>query len=40
VQQADHEVAVVALGNGVSLRIARNNIVLNKQNKHWECEAV
>jgi preprotein translocase subunit YajC len=39
VQQADHEVAVVALGNGVSLRIARKNIVKNKQNMRWECEA-
>jgi preprotein translocase subunit YajC len=39
VQQADHEVSVVALGNGVSLRIARKNIVLNKQNMRWECEA-
>jgi preprotein translocase subunit YajC len=39
VQQADREVAVVALGNGVSLRIARKNIVLNKQNMRWECEA-
>jgi preprotein translocase subunit YajC len=39
VQQADHEVAVVGLGNGVSVRIARKNIVLNKQNMRWECEA-
>jgi preprotein translocase subunit YajC len=39
VQQATREVAVVALGNGVSLRIARKNIVLNKQNMRWECEA-
>jgi len=38
VQQADREVAVVALGNRVSLRIARKNIVLNKQNMRWECE--
>jgi hypothetical protein len=27
------------LGNGVSVRIARKNIVLNKQNMRWECEA-
>jgi hypothetical protein len=39
VQQANHEVAVVALGNGVSLQIASKNIVLNKQNMRWECEA-
>jgi threonine dehydrogenase-like Zn-dependent dehydrogenase len=39
VQQADHEVALVGLGNGVSVRIARKNIVLNKQNMRWECEA-
>ena len=39
VQQSHHEVAVVVLGNGVSLRIARKNIVLNKQNMRWECEA-
>src|ERR1700745_2415952 len=38
VQQADREVAVVALGNGVSLRIARKKIILNKQNMRWECE--
>jgi hypothetical protein len=39
VQQADHEMALVVLGNGISLRIARKNIVLNKQNMRWECEA-
>jgi len=39
VQQAQDEVAVVVLGNGVSARIARKDIVLNKQNMRWECEA-
>jgi preprotein translocase subunit YajC len=39
VQQADDEVAVVVLGNGVSLQIARKNIVLNTRNMRWECEA-
>jgi preprotein translocase subunit YajC len=38
VQQTDHQVALVVLGNGVSVRIARKNIVLNKQNMRWECE--
>jgi len=38
VQQADHEVALVVLGNGVSLRIGRKNIILNNQNMRWECE--
>ncbi len=36
VQQADDEMALVVLGNGVSVRIARKNIVLNKQNMRWE----
>jgi preprotein translocase subunit YajC len=38
VQQVDDKAAVVVLGNGVSLRIARENIVLNKPNMRWECE--
>ncbi len=36
VRQADDEMALVVLGNGVSVRIARKNIVLNKQNMRWE----
>jgi preprotein translocase subunit YajC len=36
VQQADDEMALVVLGNGVSVRIARKYIVLNKQNMRWE----
>jgi preprotein translocase subunit YajC len=39
VQQVDGEAAVVVLENRVSLQIARNDIVLNKQNMRWECEA-
>jgi preprotein translocase subunit YajC len=38
VQQVDHKAAVVVLGNRVSLKIARREIVLNKQNMRWECE--
>jgi preprotein translocase subunit YajC len=36
VQEADDEMALVVLGNGVSVRIARKSIVLNKQNMRWE----
>jgi hypothetical protein len=39
VKQTDEREALVVLGSGVSLRIARKNIVLNKQNMRWECEA-
>jgi len=36
VQQVNDERAVVVLGNVLSLQIARNKIVLNKQNMRWE----
>src|SRR5262249_11718008 len=39
VQQVDDKAAVVVLGNRVSLKIVRKDIVLNKQNMRWECEA-
>jgi preprotein translocase subunit YajC len=38
VQQVDHKAAVVVLGNRVSLKISRREIVLNKQNMRWECK--
>jgi preprotein translocase subunit YajC len=37
VEQADDREAVVVLGNKHVLRIARKDIVLNQQNRRWEC---
>lgn len=39
VEHADEREAVVILGNRFSVRIGRKDIVLNKQNMRWECEA-
>jgi preprotein translocase subunit YajC len=39
VEQADDKEVVVVLWNSLVLRIARKDIVLNQQNKRWECEA-
>jgi hypothetical protein len=39
VQQANDDAAVVLLRNRVSLQIARRNIIMNQQNRRWECEA-
>jgi preprotein translocase subunit YajC len=38
VEQADDKEPLVVL-NGLVLRIARKDIVLNQQNMRWECEA-
>lgn len=37
VQRVDDEAAVVALGNGLSLKIARKDIVISQRNLRWEC---
>jgi hypothetical protein len=37
VQRVDDEAAVVALGNGLSLKIARKDIVMSQRNLRWEC---
>ena len=39
VEQAGNKEVMVVLGNRLALRIARKDIVLNQQNKRWECEA-
>jgi preprotein translocase subunit YajC len=39
VEQADEKEALVVFGNGLLLRIARKDIVLNHRNMRWECEA-
>lgn len=39
VEEADGKEALVVLGNRLVLRIARKDIVLNQQNRRWECEA-
>jgi hypothetical protein len=39
VEQAGNKEVVVVLWNRLVLRIARKDIVLNQQNKRWECEA-
>ena len=39
VDQADDKEVVVVLGNRLVLRIARKDIVLNQQNRRWECGA-
>src|ERR1019366_7578286 len=39
VEQTDDKEVVVVLGNRLVLRIARKDIVLNQQNRRWECEA-
>lgn len=39
VEQAGEKETVVVLWNSVSLQIACKNIVLNKPNMRWECEA-
>jgi hypothetical protein len=39
VEQADDKEALVILWNRLVLRNARKDIVLNQQNKRWECEA-
>ena len=36
VQRVDDEAAVVALGNGLSLKIARKDIVMSQRNLRWE----
>lgn len=38
VRQADDKEALVVLWNRHVLRIARKDIVLNQQNRRWECE--
>jgi preprotein translocase subunit YajC len=38
VEQTNDEEASIMLGNGLILKIARKNIVLNQQNMRWECE--
>jgi preprotein translocase subunit YajC len=38
VEQADNKEVLVVLGNRLVLRIARRDIVLNRQNMRWECE--
>jgi hypothetical protein len=38
VKQADEKEAGLVLGNGELLRVARKDIVLNQQNRRWECE--
>jgi hypothetical protein len=39
VQQTDYKEALVVLWNRQVLRIARKDIVMNRQNMRWECEA-
>jgi hypothetical protein len=39
VEQAGNKEVMVVLGNRLVLKIARNDIVLNQQNRRWECEA-
>ncbi len=39
VEQTNDREALVVLWNSLVLRIARKDIVLNQQNKRWECEA-
>ena len=39
VEQAAEKEALVVLWNRLVLRIARKDIVLNRQNTRWECEA-
>jgi preprotein translocase subunit YajC len=39
VEQANEKEASVILGNRVLLRIARKDIVLDQQNRRWECNA-
>ena len=39
VEQTDDKEVAIVLGNRLVLRIARKDIVLNQQNRRWECEA-
>lgn len=37
VNQVDDRKVLAALGSGLVLRIVRRDIVMNQQNRRWEC---